>query len=484
MCFSDGILKRYVLEQTVWSKLDEELQMEIFINRHSKAFRETYSKIIENPHKLREIILGSISEDASVDDCECVVSFLHTFYEALAKDEIIVQLYNALKPLKNARKLLKSIEKNPEFCAILNIATVKPIEQNLVLSKNEQILLDVLKSENKTTDFVSDMVKEYYGLSYSGLPKVCFADGEQAPDFALAYLLTVHEESYVRSGEKERSIRPAYEKPGICENAQKVVTLLDSKSLQSAIMVLAERNLTVSRRSKRMYLAYPIGKQASTLSADEEYADRCTKVNLESEIVLLKQNNPADNMAAFKLLKADFDSRTGELENLAKNAGEQLSNAFIFCEEVFGEGQELLILVTELTISYYGVHFISRYGCKEYFAHNKELLFYERPKEIIAELENLEPDKIAPVCQEQEKNMTVLEIIVHVLENLGGSGSYSEIYQEYESFAKCRLTPGQKAGIRKCIETHSSDSENFSRKKDIFYSVEGMGYGVWGLRRK
>lgn len=269
MCFSDGILKRYVLEQTVWSKLDEELQMEIFINRHSKAFRETYSKIIENPHKLGEMILGRISEDASVDDCECAVSFLHTFYDALAKDEIMVQLYNALKPLKNARKLLKSIEKNPELCAILNIAIAKPIEQNLVLCKNEQILLDVLKSENKTTDFVSDMVKEYYGLSYSRLPKVCFADGEKAPDFALAYLLTVHEESYVSSGEKERRIRPAYEKPGICENAQKVVTLLDPKDLQRAIMHLAEWNLTVSRRSKRMYLAFPICRYADDDTMNE-----------------------------------------------------------------------------------------------------------------------------------------------------------------------------------------------------------------------
>ena len=68
----------------------------------------------------------------------------------------------------------------------------------------------------------------------------------------------------------------------------------------------------------------------------------------------------------------------------------QLSNLFKFCEEVFGEGQELLILVTELTISTYGASFISRYGCKEYFNHNKELLFYERQKEIISELENLE----------------------------------------------------------------------------------------------
>ena len=63
---------------------------------------------------------------------------------------------------------------------------------------------------------------------------------------------------------------------------------------------------------------------------------------------------------------------------------------FKFCKDVFEEGQEMVILVTELTISYYGAHFISRYGCKEYFDHTKELLFYERQKEITTELENLE----------------------------------------------------------------------------------------------
>ena len=49
-----------------------------------------------------------------------------------------------------------------------------------------------------------------------------------------------------------------------------------------------------------------------------------------------------------------------------------------------------LKLVTELTISYYGARFISRYGCKEYFDHNKELLFYERQREIINQMEELE----------------------------------------------------------------------------------------------
>ena len=132
------------------------------------------------------------------------------------------------------------------------------------------------------------------------------------------------------------------------------------------------------------------GKLASTLSADAEYGCRSAMSALEDMGAMLKEKAPADGAAAFQLLKGSFDSRTKTLKKQAEDAGKQLSNVFLFCEEVFGEGQELLILVTELTISYYGAHFISRYGCKEYFAHNKELLFYERQKEIITELEKLE----------------------------------------------------------------------------------------------
>lgn len=88
-------------------------------------------------------------------------------------------------------------------------------------------------------------------------------------------------------------------------------------------------------------------------------------------------------------MKTAYDKQTQALKKQATDAGKNMSNMFRFCEDAFGEGQETLILVTELTISYYAAHFISRYGCKEYFAYNKELLFYERQKEIIQEIENL-----------------------------------------------------------------------------------------------
>ena len=132
------------------------------------------------------------------------------------------------------------------------------------------------------------------------------------------------------------------------------------------------------------------GKLASSISADNEYACHSTMTVLEDMTALLKEKTPDDGTEAFKLLKAEFDNRTKALKKQADAAGKQLSNVFVFCEEVFDEGQEMLILVTELTISYYGAHFISRYGCEEYFNHNKELLFYERQKEIIREIESLE----------------------------------------------------------------------------------------------
>lgn len=78
--------------------------------------------------------------------------------------------------------------------------------------------------------------------------------------------------------------------------------------------------------------------------------------------------------------------------------------------------------------------------------------------------------------------MTQLEIIVEALEKLGGKATYLEIYSKFEEISGTTLTYGQKAGIRKNIETHSSDSLNYNGKEDLFYSVYGLGNGVWGLK--
>lgn len=132
------------------------------------------------------------------------------------------------------------------------------------------------------------------------------------------------------------------------------------------------------------------GKLASTLSRDAEYACRHAIAILNSMIVIVEKESAKNEISVFKLLKEEFDRRTKQLKNRADSVGKELSNVFYFCERTFGDGQELLILITELTINCYSANFIGRYGCKEYFEHNKELLFYKRQKEIIDEIEKLE----------------------------------------------------------------------------------------------
>ena len=152
----------------------------------------------------------------------------------------------------------------------------------------------------------------------------------------------------------------------------------------------AEPEAAVEHQTDALKKRLTDGKRASSLSEDQTRALHGAIVALEEMLSHLRTERPSDGTAAFALLKKDFDQRTKTLKKQAEAAKKTLSNLFTFCEAVWPDGQELLILVTELTISYYGARFISRYGCEEYFRHNKELLFYERQKEIISDLEDLE----------------------------------------------------------------------------------------------
>lgn len=149
-------------------------------------------------------------------------------------------------------------------------------------------------------------------------------------------------------------------------------------------VAVMERQIAQKRK------ALDTAKQAGTLSSEELFAGNKALASLEKELALLMKQPSENGTEAFKVVKGDFDNRTKGLKKQADEAGRKLTNVFEFCEDVFPEGQELLILVTELTINYYGARFISRYGCDAYFRHNKELLFYERQKEIISRLDSLD----------------------------------------------------------------------------------------------
>ena len=97
-----------------------------------------------------------------------------------------------------------------------------------------------------------------------------------------------------------------------------------------------------------------------------------------------------NNADAFKRIKSVYDETVSQHKEDNISIKRKLSNLFEFVDEVFQDGQEMLILVTELTVRYYCAKFISKFGCDEYFKHNQDLLFYERKQELLQEISELE----------------------------------------------------------------------------------------------
>ena len=121
---------------------------------------------------------------------------------------------------------------------------------------------------------------------------------------------------------------------------------------------------------------------------DGVYVHRAANM-IEKLLAAARVADPADGAALYAVLQEEFKKESAELKTLSEKTGDELSNLFKFVETAFDEGNEMLIVVTELTTNMYSSNFISRYGCEEYFAHNQELMFYERQKELIRDIEEL-----------------------------------------------------------------------------------------------
>ena len=148
----------------------------------------------------------------------------------------------------------------------------------------------------------------------------------------------------------------------------------------------------LSEQIKKVEEKIEKGKISAAYSDEQILIFRHAIAKLDDIRSALTSQAPEDSKKFFEIIKSEFEKITKELKKKAAQIGKNLSNAFGFCEEIFKDGQEILIFVTELTINYYSASFISRYGCKEYFKHNKELLFYERQKDIIRNIELLDLD--------------------------------------------------------------------------------------------
>ena len=111
---------------------------------------------------------------------------------------------------------------------------------------------------------------------------------------------------------------------------------------------------------------------------------------LEDDRAALQRASVTASDAAAELIRGRFRERVQARADRIRAVSDELACAFRFMERVFGEGQELVIFVTELTMNHHSMQFISDNGCEPYYHYNRLLLLGGRQAQIMEELKRLD----------------------------------------------------------------------------------------------
>lgn len=269
---------------------------------------------------------------------------------------------------------------------------------------------------------LSDMIRLYEQLNYpvnEQLIRQYLQNPKIAKSFAVYYdLFRKYRSDYqidaILAGTQTKEINARAEKAKFDERLSLLNLLLDAVSSDMKQVIAQEDMMKILMDTLRGLKSTVIGnsgdkaaellektaskqekaiantKRAGTISDSEAASGlRAAKIMQRMQKQILEKR-PENGSAAFVLIREEFDAENKELKKLAQLARQRLENMFSFCEKVFPDGQELLILVTELTLRPYAARFIGKYGCDGYFRNNKNLLFYERKTEILQQIQELD----------------------------------------------------------------------------------------------
>ncbi len=151
----------------------------------------------------------------------------------------------------------------------------------------------------------------------------------------------------------------------------------------AAIAALDELYLQVKQE-------YDNGMNAKSLSREKQTRLIRIMKLIQKEAALVQKSLSEQ---PFEVIRRDFNRRVEEFQKTAETVSGYTANMFSFGDEVFPNGQELMILVTELTVNPYSARFLSEYRVEEYFIHDKELLFHQRQIDILSEIKSLDIDE-------------------------------------------------------------------------------------------
>jgi len=163
----------------------------------------------------------------------------------------------------------------------------------------------------------------------------------------------------------------------------KAVKALSEREGEKTLEGLLEEQ--AARREKKLK---SLQKAASLSGAERKKEKRVIQfLRREQKQCLL---GSGEEERGFLDVEAHFREQVSAMRQESDKIGRRLHALFAFLEDVFPDGNEMLIFVTELTVNDYSARFIGMFGSEDYRRHNEELMISERRNELQEEIAALE----------------------------------------------------------------------------------------------
>ena len=149
---------------------------------------------------------------------------------------------------------------------------------------------------------------------------------------------------------------------------------------------LSERELAdlLEEKGESMNRSLLAKKRALAISAEDESRQKRIIKGLRD-----LRSNMMEDGGGYEKLKDLYNTMVKKASEEGRKTSDELHCLFDFAERAFPDGNEMLILVTALTVNPYSSLFISRFGSPDYERHQSELSLSERRINIRAKVEEL-----------------------------------------------------------------------------------------------
>ena len=266
-----------------------------------------------------------------------------------------------------------------------DLSNLMDVYEELGIPVDEEIIHEFLRHEDVAEDVSAyfDLYKKYqddYGIAEilegkvkpSVYPRIDQAAFDER--LSVVNLLLDGVSNVFYQIQREREITDAWY-DFLKEYRQKLKNSLQAKGIFETI--LAEKTASDEQNEKQQFVSKAQSDRARSLN---EKLKECAKKIVAEETINIEET------ALFALAKEPFDAQCEKLQSLENQGIETLEHAFTFMEQAFSDGQEMVVFVTELTITPEIAVFLSEHRIERYETYKNQLLIGTKRAEILSEI--------------------------------------------------------------------------------------------------